>query len=385
MSLSKYPGSLELGFEREKWIKLCEIIDAKDNEPPYRDEQRAWYDTLRDFIPTIMGIKPTVRLFSRDFRWCSLNPRSPSDVGRFKAILEGRKQNWTIELREDPNPSLARIIIAGNWNGDADDARKLLDDICKVWPKGKRVNFSMTCGGFINFNWPSSVPHSDIGNNKFPEQRAVEFLVEEARKNVELLLNNRLRHKLKGRSRYMTVGVDTCKSKVSVTRNYISEPHIELVFLIDLENGNYHWTGKSYPTPNQEKGLVRIDDLHTHFFDSDFGKVVILGCHDLTIFNPRSDATAKGWRKKVKDEFKDLAKKENPLIVLQHPHTTDSERIWVAAWNRLRRLLPTVKEYASAGRYFNEGKACRSELIDVLAKTKCGNTLDFVVRIEKPN
>lgn len=385
ISLSKYPESLELGFEREKWIKLCEIFDAKDNDPPYRDEQRAWYDTLRDFIPAIKGLKPTVRLLSRDFRWCSLNPRISSDAERFKAILEGKKQNWTIELREDPNPSLAHIIIAGNWNGNVDVAGKLLEDIFEAWPKGKRVNFLITCGGFITFDWPSSLSYSDIGNNKFPDQKAVKFLVEEAGKNVELLLNNQLCRKLKECSRYMTVGIDTCKSKISVTRNYINEPHIELVFLIDLENGNYHWTGKSYPTPNQEKGLVRINDLRTHFFDSDFGKVLILGCHDLTVFNPRSDATAKGWRKNVKDEFKILSKKENPLIVLQHPHTTDSAKIWVSAWNRLRKLLPTVEEYGSAGRYFNEDKPCRAELIDVLAKTKHGNTIDFVVWIERSN
>jgi len=85
IALSKYPKSFILGFDREKWIKLCERINAKDNDPPYRDEQRAWYDTLRDFIPTIKGLKPTIRIFSRDFRWCSLKPDVSSDVKRFKA------------------------------------------------------------------------------------------------------------------------------------------------------------------------------------------------------------------------------------------------------------------------------------------------------------
>jgi hypothetical protein len=55
---------LELGFDKKRWIRLCETIGAKDNDPPYRDEQRAWYDTLRDFLPSIRGLKPTIRLHS---------------------------------------------------------------------------------------------------------------------------------------------------------------------------------------------------------------------------------------------------------------------------------------------------------------------------------
>jgi len=96
VALSRYPESLELGFDRKKWIKLCETINARDNDPPYRDEQRAWYDTLRDFIPAIKGLKPTLRLFSQDFRWCGMDPEKPSDVKRFRAILEGRGRAWEV-------------------------------------------------------------------------------------------------------------------------------------------------------------------------------------------------------------------------------------------------------------------------------------------------
>ena len=39
-----------------------------------RDEQRAWYDTLRDLVPSIMGLQPTVRLYASDQVWCSLDP-----------------------------------------------------------------------------------------------------------------------------------------------------------------------------------------------------------------------------------------------------------------------------------------------------------------------
>ncbi|MFQ6052226.1 MAG: hypothetical protein ACE5K4_11115 [Candidatus Hydrothermarchaeota archaeon] len=109
------------------------------------------------------------------------------------------------------------------------------------------------------------------------------------------------------------MGIDSFKEKISTTQNYISQLHIEFVFLIDLRSKKFYWTGKSYPTTNQQNGLVRIADLKTHFFDLDIGKVMILGCHDLSIFSPRSK-NAKGWRRKVNDDFKGLAKREEPSV-----------------------------------------------------------------------
>ena len=67
LALSAYPGDQPLGFSREHWVKLCEQHNAKDNAPPYRDEQRAWYDTLRDFAPPLHGCRPTVRLHAPRF------------------------------------------------------------------------------------------------------------------------------------------------------------------------------------------------------------------------------------------------------------------------------------------------------------------------------
>ena len=42
--------------------------------PPYRDEQRAWYDALRDLLPSLEDLQATVRLYARDLTWCSLDP-----------------------------------------------------------------------------------------------------------------------------------------------------------------------------------------------------------------------------------------------------------------------------------------------------------------------
>jgi len=378
ITLENYPEELKLGFDCESWIKLCEKINAKDNDPPYRDEQRAWYDTVRDFLPTIKGLNPTIRLFASNFVWCSLDPNNPSDVKRFENLLKGTSQNWVIEVREDPNPFLARVIIAGEWEGKPDEAKRLLEDIYEKWPKDKKVKFVMTCGGFIQFNWPQSISRKNIGDNKNPNNQAIEILVKEAEKCARYVLDG-LNEKLRELTDYITLGIDSYKEKISTTQNYINQLHIELVFLKDLRQGNLYWTGKSYPTSSQQNGLVRIANLETHFFDLDIGKVMILGCHDLTIFNPRSK-NARGWRRNVNDDFKKLAKKEEPIYVLQHPHTTVKNRTWLNAWSGLIKTLPSVK-YAGSGRYYESDRE-RSEwdtLGKVLKDTKNTKTIDFII------
>ena len=87
LTLHAYPDDLALGFSGKQWISHCERHDAKDNDPPFRDEQRAWYDALRDLVPSIEGLQPTVRLYARDMVWCSLDPDSNNDRQRFSAII----------------------------------------------------------------------------------------------------------------------------------------------------------------------------------------------------------------------------------------------------------------------------------------------------------
>lgn len=380
IALENYLEKLELGFNRERWIELCKRIKAKDNDPPYRDEQRAWYDTLRDFLPVIKNLKPTVRLFAKDYVWCSFDPNSSSDVKRFENILKGVSKGWEIEVREEQNPSIARVIIAGEWEGNPIEAKQLLEDICEKWPKGRKVKFLITCGGFIQFDWPESISRNDIGNNKNPDINSVDALVKEAEKCAKSVLSGGLDKKLGEFTDYITLGIDSYKEKISTTQNYINQPHIELVFLKDLRQENLYWTGKSYPTPAQQNGLVRIANLQTHFFDLDIGKVMILGCHDLSVFNPRSK-NAKGWRREVNNDFKKLAEKEKPIYVLQHPHTTVKRRTWLNAWGCLRKTLPSVKQHAGSGRYYESDRE-RSEwdnVDKVLKDTKNTTTIDFII------
>lgn len=92
LALSLYPPDLVLGFNRNRWMALCKDIAAKDNDPPFRDEQRAWYETLRDFAPALLGLRPTVRLCRRDVVWCSMKASSQTDISGFRTIIEGRKE-----------------------------------------------------------------------------------------------------------------------------------------------------------------------------------------------------------------------------------------------------------------------------------------------------
>lgn len=90
-ALSVYADDEPLGFSAKRWVTLCEKHNAKDNDPPFRDEQRAWYDTLRDLVPSIKGLCPTVRLYARDRVWCSLDPDSAEDQARFSYLMhQGR-------------------------------------------------------------------------------------------------------------------------------------------------------------------------------------------------------------------------------------------------------------------------------------------------------
>ncbi len=87
IALELYPKELKVGFDQEKWQRLCLELNKKDNDPAYRDEQRAWYDTLRDFVSAYKGLKPTVRLYASDHEWCKLDSRKKEDIDYFKEIL----------------------------------------------------------------------------------------------------------------------------------------------------------------------------------------------------------------------------------------------------------------------------------------------------------
>ena len=122
ISLQNYPQNLKLGFSFTKWIILCKKINAKNNDPPFRDEQRAWYDTLRDFLPEIIkGLKSTVRLYSKEMQWCSLNPKNTEDIAKFRELIENR--------RKRSSSWVATCILQSNGKYSNDERLKVLSQI----------------------------------------------------------------------------------------------------------------------------------------------------------------------------------------------------------------------------------------------------------------
>lgn len=87
VTLALYPDNFKSGFSLSHWQELCRQIDAQDDQPFDRDERRAWYDTLRDLVPSIHQFKPTVRLYAEDFAWCSLDANSRRDLETFRDLL----------------------------------------------------------------------------------------------------------------------------------------------------------------------------------------------------------------------------------------------------------------------------------------------------------
>ena len=115
LALSVYANTHPLEFDARRWMELCEHHDAKDNDPRYRDEQRAWYDTLRDLVPPIMGLQPTVRLYARDRTWCSLDPANREDRGCFSDLILGRDSRFsptTVEIHSSTARSESTLRVA---------------------------------------------------------------------------------------------------------------------------------------------------------------------------------------------------------------------------------------------------------------------------------
>jgi len=124
VALQSYPPSLRTGFSVTEWIGLCQSIHARDNDPVFRDEQRAWYDTLRDFLPEILGLQPTVRLHAREMRWCALDPGKPEDVAQFRALVEGK--------RNTPRGWIAVVVLQSNGDYDNNSRLVVLERACEA-------------------------------------------------------------------------------------------------------------------------------------------------------------------------------------------------------------------------------------------------------------
>ena len=70
LTLSNYTNNINIGFDKDEWNARCEELNRHDNDPPQRDETRAWYDALRDILPVRFGMNSAIRVYSKHMIWC---------------------------------------------------------------------------------------------------------------------------------------------------------------------------------------------------------------------------------------------------------------------------------------------------------------------------
>jgi hypothetical protein len=228
-----------------------------------------------------------------------------------------------------------------------------------------RLNVLTACGGFVEFEWPKD----SIGRHTDFDE-----LVVEAQAACNVILTARVRQSLRRTTKFLSLGMDARWGE-----DY-RQPHAELVVLVDLDRNHYYWSGKSYPTLGQRRTLIPAR-IESHAIEVNGERILLLGCHDLTAFNPRAMSTSKGAHFQLGEKMRTLARKHKPSLVLQHPHVTDTARSWRSPWLNLARDLTSVKKWMGAGRFVGRGPngQHRGQLDRVLRDTASEATVDVLV------
>lgn len=290
--------------------------------------------------------------------------------------------------------SIVRLCVDG-WvyrndgqENNFSNARTLLGRaLRKSWPSGgRKVEFTVLPGGFIIDKFPAQLADSiESGWNSRAE--GFETLTKLGEECIHRVLTDDVIAGLAGRTRFLTLGIDLRHMADAKTgKKAIKNISVELVAVIKVTKRKatiVAWTGKSYPTYGQQHSLVHVIDLDTHCIRVDGLRILVLGCHDLNMFSARAWANQKSgsMRRKRCARMRSIAKKFDPTIVIQHPHQTDSSRIWQTAWSGVKKVLPSVEQGLS-GIVYLPAYGCtaeREELPVVLERTKFGPQIEDVV------
>lgn len=152
VSLLNYPKEFKVGYDLQEWMNYCDQINASDTDPPHRDEQRAWYDTLRDFIPTVMNLKPTVRIRMGSHPWCLLDPVKEEDRKKFVDLIPGLPSPGPIrEKIEETQAGELRIatVCIESWGEiTLENWMQLLQKVLNEF--GQQVDVFIFPAGFFN-------------------------------------------------------------------------------------------------------------------------------------------------------------------------------------------------------------------------------------------
>jgi hypothetical protein len=271
---------------------------------------------------------------------------------------------------------IGRIVLQGspdNWPGRES---LLFETLSYRWPSGLHIKFLITSGGFNKETAFPSLWNGGLGWQSTTND--LNLLIPDAEKALRSqILTPRVRESAKKKIDVITIGVDLGGNPPS--------KHAELVAVYEVSSGQTRWTGKSYPTGDQENSLVHVIDINTHLLNLADERVLVLGCHDLNIFSKRSQANSTKISRKQRSRcFRELIRIFDPTVILHHPHRTDTSKTWQHAWSQINRELHSIKAYASAIAYYhlNNDQLCepRMGLNELLNKTQGGLPCeDFVI------
>ena len=280
-----------------------------------------------------------------------------------RIVVVGSPQEWPGGQPSSPNFQLAKEML-----------KQAVDH--HDWPSA-RVLFAVTLGGFIQARMPEDYDGCGSWASRPGDFRSLIPTAEEA---VWEVIDEAIRVKLAKRARFLTVGVDLVPPGQSKTASG-SDTWAELVGVVDLDEGVVvRWTGKSYPQCGQEeRALVQEPCLESHLLSVAGQRVLVLGCHDLNMFNPRARENAKNRRRRRWQDMDGLVRHFKPTMVLQHPHQTDKPDTWQQGWSGLQKFLGFHGTYASGIAYYPRHLKARSPLKDVLRATKSDDVVDIRV------
>ena len=155
IALRLYPKKATIGFDAAEWIAHCDQIAAIDNDPPYRDEQRAYYDSVRDILASANGYR-VVRLKHGTFDW-----QTPDADNELSELFSVRPLRNSSPSRSTPR--LATVCVEGRPAGPGSSHGRrlelfaaLAEGINERWDNLDAVVFP---GGFLRLK--SSIGHLD--------------------------------------------------------------------------------------------------------------------------------------------------------------------------------------------------------------------------------
>lgn len=275
-------------------------------------------------------------------------------------------------MRQETTATVVRIVVSGRTYrygqmDNRDEARGMLLDALASsrWP-ARITNFAVTPGGFVRTQLPR-----DYAGRRGWKTRKSDFLslIPYAEEAVRSVICGDVLDLVRDRARFLTLGVDLNVKRHKderIREDHSCRPacpwactHAELVAVFDTAVASVIlWTGKSYPTNSQQHTLVHQTNLSSHFFVAGSERVLVLGCHDLHLFSKRGrpsvgDPTNKEIRRQ---RMCALAEEFKPTMILHHPHSTYSPRVWQGAWGATLKTLPSVQIWASGLAFYGNPK-----------------------------